>query len=571
MKKIIYILSFMAIGILSSCTKDFEEINTNPAQFLTPDAEPVFSSTVKRTADLMGNNNVDFLWEYTHIINKSGRYNGGNDSYWQQTYVEVLGNLKQLRELYKNNPGYANRIQIINIWECYVYAMMVGTYGPVPYSAALEMTPSVRYDDENSIYTSLLARLKAASDAIVLTGDKFNPDILYGGDLTKWKKFANSFRLRLALTVRSNIPAAQETIKEVMANEAMLISADADNAKVVYSAAEGSESPYFIKLLKNVTNPDQMPKMSDYAMLYFRPYKDPRMQAYFEAVAPANQFVILDTLSSTADDTLRVVNYKIPYMGNAKSTFNIPTWNLPGLSPFNGANVNSYSNVQAPVLAAAHPFMLMDYAEVCFMKAEAKELGLGGLKTAEQYYLDGINANFTFWGLSNAAAAYTAGNGIKWNTEGKGYNNFWSLVNSDIPQNNMAKIWVQRWLNYYPDGAYEAWTLQRRTNNLKLVPHTNPASAVLNNPFQEIPDRWEYPVIAERNIEAYREALTILGSPQDSPEKALKFATPYVHRNWSLAQPVFDARFEQKWFGNTIQDLTAAGVSYTIVNKFVKI
>ncbi|WP_293305373.1 SusD/RagB family nutrient-binding outer membrane lipoprotein, partial [Pedobacter sp. UBA5917] len=207
MKKIIYILSFMAIGILSSCTKDFEEINTNPAQFLTPDAEPVFSSTVKRTADLMGNNNVDFLWEYSHIINKSGRYNGGNDTYWQQTYVEVLGNLKQLRELYKNNPGYANRIQILNIWECYVYAMMVGTYGPVPYSKALEMTPSVGYDDENSIYASLLTRLKAASDAIVVTGDKFSPDILYGGDLTKWKKFANSLRLRLALTVQLNIPA----------------------------------------------------------------------------------------------------------------------------------------------------------------------------------------------------------------------------------------------------------------------------------------------------------------------------------------------------------------------------
>lgn len=570
MKKIIYILSFMAIGMLSSCTKDFEEINTNPAQFLTPDAEPVFSSTVKRTADLMGNNNVDFLWEYTHIINKSGRYNGGNDSYWQQTYVEVLGNLKQLRELYKNNPGYANRIQILNIWECYVYAMMVGTYGPVPYSKALEMTPSVGYDDENSIYASLLSRLKAASDAIVVTGDKFNPDILYGGDLTKWKRFANSLRLRLALTVQLNIPAAQETIKEVMANETLLMSSDADNAKVIYSAAEGSESPYFIKLLKNVTNPDQMPKMSDYAMLYFRPYKDPRMQAYFEAVAPANQFVITDTLSSVADDTLRVVNYKIPYMGNAKSTFNIPTWNLPGLSPFNGANVNSYSNLQSSILAAAHPFMLMDYAEVCFMKAEAKELGLGGAKTSEQYYLDGINANFSFWGLGNAAAAYTAGNGIKWNTAGKGYNNFWGLVNSDIPQNNMAKIWVQRWLNYYPDGAYEAWTLQRRTNNLKLVPHTNPASAVLNNPFQEIPDRWEYPVIAERNIEAYRQALVILGSPQDSPEKALKFAVPYVHRNWSLAQPFFDARFEQKWFGNTIQDLTAAGVTYTIVNKFLK-
>jgi hypothetical protein len=570
MKKIIYILSFLAIGILGACTKDFEEINTNPAQFLTPDAEPVFSSTVKRTVDLMAGNNVDFLWEYSHIVNKSGRYGGGNDTYWQQTYVEVLGNLKQLKELYKDNPGYANRLQIVNIWECYVYAMMVGTYGPVPYSAALEMTPSVKYDDENTIYASLLTRLKTASDAIVLTGDKFNPDILYGGDLTKWKKFANSFRLRLALTVQRNIPAAQAAITELMSNEAMLISSDADNARFSYSAAEGSESPYFVKLIKNVTSPDLQPKMSDYAMLYFRPYNDPRMQAYFEAVAPANQFVILDTLSSSADDTLRVVNYKIPYMGNAKSTFNIPTWNLTGLSPFNGASVNSYSNLQPSILAAAHPFMLMDYAEVCFMKAEARELNLGGTKTSEQYYNDGVNANFAFWGLSSSAAAYLGGNGIKFNTAGKGFNNFWSLVNSDIPNNNLTKIWVQRWLNYYPDGAYESWVLQRRTNNLKLVPHTNPGSGVLNNPFQEIPDRWEYPIIAERNIEAYKQALTILGSPNDSPEMALKFATPYVHRNWSLAQPVFDSRFEQKWFGNTIQDLTAKGVAYTIVNKFKK-
>lgn len=569
MKKIIYILSIASVGLLGSCTKNFEAINTNPAQFVSPDAEPVFSSTVKRTVDLMAGNNVDFLWEYSHIINKSGRYGGGNDTYWQQTYVEVLGNLKQLKELYKDNPGYSNRMQIANIWECYVYYMMVSTYGPVPYSAALEMTPSVKYDDENTIYASLLERLKVSSDGIVLTGDKFSPDILYNGDLTKWKKFANSLRLKLALQIQLNIPGAADAIRELMTNESMLISGDADNARFVYSATEGSESPYFVKLLKNVTNADGMPKMSDYAMLYFRSYKDPRMQAYFEAVAPVNQLVITDTLRSLTDDTLRVVNYKIPYMGNAKSTFNIPAWNLTGLSPFSGASVNSFSNVQPSVLAAAHPFVIMDYADVCFMKAEARELNLGGTKTAEQYYYDGINANFAFWGISASAAAYQSGDGIKWNTQGKGYNNYLGLVNSDIPLSNMSKIWVQRWLNYYPDGGFDAWCLQRRTNNLKLIPHTNPGSGVLNNPYQELPDRWEYPVIAERNIEAYRAALVILKSPQDSPETPLKFANPYIHRNWSQAQPFYDARFEQKWFGNYIQDLTAKGIAYTVANKFL--
>ncbi len=572
MKTYLYIGIAVLIVLFQSCTKNFEEINTDPTQFNDPGATAIFTGIVKNTADQMQRNNMSYFWSYSHHITVTagtGRYLTGNDGNWDTWYVDVLGNIKQLKNFYGNTENFNNRLQIVEIWECYVYAYLVGTYGNVPYSQAMDPELTIiLFDDENAIYESLLDRLKVAAERLDASGDRFDVDLVFDGDIVKWRKFANSLRLRLALRTMRNLQGiATQHIQSLMANESELFSVDADLAFIEYGTGEGNESQYYVSYVRNNPAASVIPKMSDYLMLYFRAYRDPRMEAYFEP-SPV-PYVIPDTLASLHDDILRIVTYPIPYFGLPKSTQVLGSWGLTN-NPFPTPNDDNYSPLNPGIMAASHRFVFMDYAEVLFLKAEAAYLNFGGSQTAQQYYSAGIDANFRHWGLSTVAAeAYKEISGIKWDTEGQGYTYRTGTGNSDIPADNLAKIWVQRWINYYVDGAFDAWCLQRRTQSLALPPHTNHANPLIQTvAFADIPDRWEYP-LAQRafNAAGYEDNLQKMGGiGSDIPRTRLKFALPGTYPNWANFLAFWDIRYAQKWYGHTIQDLEAQGIPYDVID-----
>jgi hypothetical protein len=587
-KTIIYITILLAITAVS-CTKDFPKLNTNPSAFVSPQPEPVLTGVFLNTINQFEKNNFLYLWEYTNIVDPSGRYIAGDESTWTTLYINVLGNTKQIRNLYQGNPGYTNRIAITDIWECYVYAYLVGTYGPIPYSKAGQPgVTDVEYDTESTIYTSLLSRLKADAAAIKTTGDKFTPDAIfpnYSGtsNLTEWIKFANSLRLRIALTaqlVPGAAAAATSNIQDVMSNEATLLASDADDPTLSYGTATGSQSYYYTAPLSNAglqPTGTGSPLLSDYVFTYFRSYKDPRLGAYF--VPSATPFNITDTLTSTGAigsiGTHYIVSYPIPYLGTPKALPNATLeadWGIIN-PPFPGATApQNYSEMQPSLLTQNHPFYIMTYAEVCFMKAEAALNGLGGSLTADQYYYAGINANFAHWNLSNAqATAYEAQNGIKWNTAGQGFNYDLGFISTSIPNNNLSRVWIQEWINYYDDEAFEAWVLQRRTQNLKLPGHFNPGNTPgVNILYENLPDRWFYPVNAETltNPIGYANGVKLLGSPGDFVFTTLKIEPPYTPVDWTKAHAFIDQTFVEKWYGIHIEDLKAQGIKYTVLSTY---
>jgi hypothetical protein len=575
MKKIIIYLTVLLTGLTASCTKDFTKINTNPSSFPSVAPEAVLTGVFVNTINKFESNNVVFLWEYSHLIDPAGRYLGGDDgggATWTTMYTTVLGNTRQLKKLYQGNPAYTNRMAITDIWECYVYSYLVGCYGPIPYdNAGNTSNTDVEYNDENSIYTSLLSRLKADAAAINANGDKLNPDVIYNGDLSKWVKFANSLRLRIALTVQHNLPdLAATNIRELMTNEGTLITADADDPKLTYGTATGSQSPYNVMLVQGTSyTGTATPVMSDYVFTYFRSYHDPRLDAYFnKAATPYN---ITDTLTSKNDNLHHIVVYPIPHLGQAKSPALLSQWGLTN-PPFPGATVPvNFSTLQPALTAATRPFYMMTYAEVCFMKAEAAQRGYGGSQTADQYYYAGINANFAFWGLTPAqAAAYQAQDGIKWGTAGKGFNYNLGFINTSIPADNMTKIWIQQWINYFDDEAFEAWVLQRRTRNLVLPPHTNPGSVNVLTTYSNLNDRWYYPLRNEvqNNPIGYANGIKLLGGGGDYVFTPLKIEPTYTPTDWTKVRAFIDIGFVQKWYGNNIEDLTAAGIKYTELGKY---
>ena len=581
MKKTIIYLGVLLVIIAASCTKDFQKINTNPGSFVTAEPEAVLPGVFVNTINRFELTNIRTLWEYSHLVDPSGRYNPGDEGTWTTLYINALGNTTQLKKLFNGNPAYTNRMAITDIWECYVYDYLVGTYGPVPYSKTGTTTSSdIEYDDENTIYTSLLTRLKADAAAITTTGDKFTTDPIFAGNMSKWIKFANSLRLRIALSVQTNLPTvAASNITDLMINEAGLLSSDADDPTLAYGTAVGSQSTYNVQLVQSTAfGGTATPVMSDYLFTYFRSYHDPRIDAYF--LKAATPFNITDTLTSTGSSLHYIVSYPIPHLGQPKSTGLLPTWSLvspadpTGVIPFNGSTVPvNYSTMQPALLAAARPFYIMTYAEVCFMKAEAVLKGYSNAsnQTADQYYYAGINANFAFWGLTSAqATTYEAQNGIKWSTAGHGFNYDLGFINTSIPAGNLTKIWIQQWMNYFDDGGFEAWVLQRRTQNLVLPPHTNPGATVgLTTLYQNLNDRFPYPVANEASVNpiGYANGVKLLGGP-DLTTTLLKIEPAYTAPDWTTAKPFYDISFVQKWYGNHIEDLQAAGIKYTLLATY---
>jgi hypothetical protein len=579
MKKIIIYSAVVLMCSTLSCTKNFTTLNTNPSQYTTPDPEPVFTGVVMNTINQMETLNQNFFWEYGHLIAPTGeRYNAQDDGSWKTLYATVLGNATQIKNIYQNKAGYANRMRIVDIWQCYVYSILVGMYGPIPYSHVGDISnPVVPYDDENTIYTDLLARLKTDASGMDMNGDKMNPDVL-NFTLTNWVKFANSLRLQIALRVANNLPAlSASNAQDVMANENMLIGSDNDDPKLNYTAVVGSQSPNYAQYVVN-TNPSNYPYMSDYAFTYFRSYNDPRMSAYF---APsAAPYSIVDTLTSTADALHHIVTYTIPYYGAPKATALLPSWSLPTAPLYNGITTtlgkSSYSAIQPALVAATRPFYIMNYAEVCFMKAEAAARGYGGTLTADAYYYAGINANFAFWGLTQTqATAYQAQNGIQWNTAGTGFNYYLGAINTGIPNNNLKRIWLQEWLNYFDDNGFEAWCLQRRTQNLVLPPHTGAATIYITTVgYGTLPDRFAYPnVEITNNPTGYNNGVKLLASTLniygDSPFTQLKIEPANTPINWITAHIFLDPTYVEKWFGKTTQS-TATGLAAAGLKPYVQ-
>lgn len=577
MKKTLYIL-FIAIGLMS-CKKLLDDINTDPTQFINASPEAVIAGAIKRTNDFMATNNTNRWWDIAHTIcQQANRYDVADGGLWQNGYVNVLENLEQVISSYGNDAFYTNRVQVARIWKSYMYSILAGNYGPIPMSQAnsQDHLSTILFDEENAVYDTVLNTLKDAAEKIDVSKDKLTYDVLYSGadGMLKWKKFANTLRLKIALRCTHSLGAtALNHIREVMADEANTINAETETAKMPYENVNGNENPYFQKFVKN-TFSQPMPKLSDFLLVFFRSYKDPRLGVYFDSVPlMKDRYIITDTLSSTLDDSLREVSYPVPYFGMPKSPALLPGWTgLVGINPLGNVNINAYSNPRADLYLPSRPFMVLSYAETLFLKAEVALLGLGGSRSAEQYYYSGIDANFAYWNINSSARdEYKARDGIKWGTTGKGFSNYLGIVNADIPVDDMNKIWIQSWLNYYPDQAFDVWVLQRRTRAIKFPPHTNPGSGYLSTPYADVPSRGLYPTsVLALNPQGYMDALQKLGTSTDdfNPYLNLKFMIPYTVPDWNNAPAQYDMRYVRKWYGNTIQDLQSAGIPYTVLNTF---
>lgn len=486
MKNILYKYKIVALTLLISlgaCDKNFEEINVNPNQ---PPKVPTSALLTSAQKELM-----DFIWDEWHNgrfgmvyaqywaqneYTEESRYqlrDGINNNYWVYYYAGRdadldgapngggLADLQEIIRLNTESPGeytrYGdtdNQIAVARIMKAWMFQIITDIWGDVPYSEALQgsKNPSPAYTPQSEIYKDLLKELTEASAQIKTAAPGFpTGDLIYGGKMDKWKKFANSLKLRVAIRMADREPAlAARAINEALA--AGVFTSNEDNALLKYLTAVPNNNPL---------NQDRQER-TDFAASkplidLMTKYQDPRIGVYAEEKVNGGGFV------------------GMPYgVTNAQA------------GAIKDADVSQPGDA---VLAPEAPGIYITYDEVLFIQAEAAQRGFTS-GNAASLYNDAIKASMNFWGITNEAAitAYQA------------------RVPYDA-NNWKQSLGEQKWLALYMQGI-QGWTEWRRLDftGVLVMPEAGPLVGT------GIPVRVTYPTIEQQlNRSNYDAALSRQG------------------------------------------------------------
>lgn len=442
MKNIIKISLISAcIGIgLSSCQSDLTSLNDDPKHPSILPSENLLATAMYQSSYYMDNPSVNFnnyrfftqQWAETQYPDET-QYNlvtrNQPRNHFNRMYVYSINNLKQAKmnlvKEVETDDIRTNKLATLEIEEIFIWENIVDTYGDVPYSEAFKpdeiLTP--KYDDAKTIYLDLIKRIDAVTATIKPSAIGYS-DLVYGGNMTKWKKFANSIKLRLGINLADVDPALSKTTVE-SAIAAGVISSDSEAYKFSYDGNTFS-SPVYDNLVASGRN-DFLP--SQLVINTMSSLSDPRMDVWFTKVGGV-------------------------YKGGVFGELNDPYTNFSQLSSyFRGATTASN---------------LLSYAEVAFLKAEAAARGYSAGGTAVDLYAIAVKESMRENGVSSTIAdAYV-------------------LTNPYNPVNWKQSIGVQAWIAMFNKG-FASWNFTRRLDSPTLVnpPKSNLSSVPYRMPYSD--------------------------------------------------------------------------------------
>lgn len=390
------------------------------------------------------------------------------DAYWLGYYSGPLQDFEQALRQAKaaDRPNQIGPILVMRAWD---YEIMTNMWGDIPFTEAnkgdsLLITP--KYDTQKTIYDSLLQNVTDANqmmgpDAGVGYGSQ---DPIYAGDMTKWKKFANSLHARLGLDL-SNVDPARAKTEIAAAVAAGGFTSNADNAQLNWPGDGTNDNPWYSNQKEGAGTRD-----------------DARFSVTF-----------IDTLKSLNDPRLAVFARPTQATGTYEG---MPNGLEAGAA---GAWGTKSSRLGEQIFAADQPSYIMTYAEYSFIKAEAAERGwISG--SAAQFYNEGITASMKQWGVDDVSiAAYLAQPAVAYKGGAAG----------------LAQIGVQKWIALFTQG-FEAWMEWRRTGYPNLTPALNARTA-----NGEIPRRVIYPQSEQSFNDANLQAAITNQGGSDALDKRL--------------------------------------------------
>ncbi len=468
-----YIVYFVLTLLFVGCTDDFADFNTDKKNPAVVAGDALFSNGIKELSDQVNSTNVNqnifklvsqYWTETTYTDEANYDLVGRNIPEQIYRYYYREGALKDLDEaarLIAEETGpvaeatKTNRLQIIEILKVYAFSNLVDIFGMAIYSEALNIgNVYPKYDFGDAVYTDLLSKLDAAIAALNPGEDSFgSADLIYGGDVSAWMKFANTMKIRLGITIAdSHAGAAQAAIQSGLAGA---FTSAADDGLMPYLGSSPNQNPLYEDLVASGRS-DFVPANTIVDIM--NGLDDPRRQFYFTQLNGE-------------------------YVG--------------GIYGFSN-NFFNYSHIAPEIQAPDFPGFFLTYNELLFYLAEAAARGISVGNTAEEYYNMGIEESILSWGGSAAmVSAYLASADVAYTTAPDASADGWR-----------QKIGTQSWIACYTRGL-EAWTTWRR---LDYPVFNVPESAATT---ADIPKRFTFPVQEQTlNADSWAQAAIDVGGDE---------------------------------------------------------
>jgi len=435
MKKIFFITSLIVIS--AGCTRNLSELNVDPKNPSAAPSAAFFTNAQRTLMNTLTSSNVNLniyrlivqYWQettYTDESNYDLATRSINDAVWNALYRDVLRDLQEAKTIIPTDVNGAdivqNQLAITDIMQVAAWYYLVTTFGNIPYTEALDITnPFPKYDDAKTIYNDLLTRLDADISKLKTTAESFGgADIIYEGNVTAWKKFANSLKLKMGMTIADADNAkAKSTVESAVAGG--VFTSNADNAEFDYLGAPPNTNPIWVDLVQSGRK-DFVACSSIINAMKAR--NDPRLEDYFTVDA---------------------------------------TGGYSGGNPGASSNYATFSKPDDAITAPDFPALLLDYSEVEFLLAEAVERGYNVGGTAATHYNNGITAGSLYWGVpAPEVTSYLAQSSVSYATAAGNYK---------------QKIGTQKWIALYNRG-WDEWIEWRRLDFPALTPAVDATTVI---------------------------------------------------------------------------------------------
>jgi len=511
MKQYIIKFSFLIalLFVIEACNKDaLIDLNNNPNAVTSMEPAFLFTTATLRVGAEYENTRANMLYAATmiqHTASTAGYFSGDkyfynaqySGAYMERQYTDVIRLLSNVIHQTKDDASRANLNAMATIVRAFNLHRMTDLHGDIPYTQAGyglqdEANWFPAYEPQKDVYAAIVRDVKAARDKLNSNGGAVGAqDVIYGGNIDNWKKFANALLMRVAMRMQKVDDANARGIFAEAYNSGAFTSND-DNATIKY------------------LNGPQDHNRNGLSDGYWNTYK------YSRDCKVSKTFI--DWMKTNNDPRLMIISGGIGNPESDPSTWNTDPAAQKGLPNgytgvtlldvlsddekvlFNTAGVGTrmFSMLNLKYMDWEDPYYLISYAETELMAAEASVRGWI-TANAETHFNNGVAGAINSWASFDASFARSAAE-VDSYISGRG---FGAASNADKLKLIGEEYWAATFLN-----DMESWANWRRTDIPALTPTQNPNAEEGNF----IPRRlryWENE--AGSNPKSYTDAVARMG------------------------------------------------------------
>ncbi|MDR0938922.1 MAG: SusD/RagB family nutrient-binding outer membrane lipoprotein [Mediterranea sp.] len=526
---------------LTSCSDEYmTNLNTDPSKAATIDPNAQLTTAQLVTYGDLGMMETyrSYLYAFTQQLmgcwnttNYGGRHTVDNNEMsrlWNSLYAPAIKNLVDAQYRTANDPEKVNINAILTIYRVYITSILTDVYGDVPSKEAglgfLEGNFLPVYDTQEEIYDSFFADLTAAEAQIDPLADRVTGDVIYSGDVTKWKKLANSLRLRFAMRVSNVNPTKARTeFENALAAAGGVLQTSADDALIKYitvafSFGQDAYTDYRGNSLSQLffgNDPANNP--SYLCSTFFNRMYDTGDPRTFRIARCYNDVLMSATSpDNRIDITDEMIEKGIAFSPRDPGAYSWEPWPTGydsdlcrELAENNPAITITMAREVEPKLASNflqsdNPGVVMTAAEVKFLLAEATLKGWNtGGSSLDDLYRQGVRLAMDFLADNYGCDPVTDAEFDAYMADGG------KIGYTDAQR--LEAINTQAWILHFTNPA-ECWANQRRSDYPRLKSPADYGFGQYLTGGAEIPVRLSYPVLeSSYNKKGYEEALARMG------------------------------------------------------------